>query len=68
MKYGNLIKKLRAEKGLSQEKLAECAEVAQKSISVYEAGMSLPNVKTADRIAKALGVTLTEMMQRITEW
>lgn len=68
MKYGEVVYKLRAEKGYSQERLAKQAGAAQKSISVYEAGSSLPSVKIAERIAKALGVTLTEMMRQVTEW
>jgi DNA-binding XRE family transcriptional regulator len=68
MKYGEILKGVRVKKGLSQEALAEQAGVAQKSISVYESGSSLPSVKIAERIAQVLGVTLTEMMKQITEW
>lgn len=52
---------LRKKKKLSQQKLAELAEVSQATISRLEKGEQEINVKTLAKIARALDVELTEL-------
>lgn len=58
MKLSNLpkiVKKLREEKGLSQEKLARLADVSNNTIVNIEAGKQInPTIETLMKIAKAL--------------
>ena len=39
-KTGNLLKKLRSEKGLTQEQLAEILNVSNRTVSRWETGVS----------------------------
>ena len=57
------IQKLRKAKGLSQKKLAEKADCEQHQISRLEAGKAGVLPSTAERIAKALGVPVTELFR-----
>ncbi|MCM1363717.1 MAG: helix-turn-helix domain-containing protein [Faecalibacterium sp.] len=51
---------LRMKSGLSQEKLAEQAELSTQFIGQIERGIKNPTVKTMEKICAALGVTLSE--------
>lgn len=53
-KLGKKIKLARVELDLTQTDLAREIEATQKSISRYEAGVSLPSLDTLVKIAKAL--------------
>ena len=55
---GNVVSKAREEKGLSQVELAKITKIHQADISKIERGIGNPSVKTLDRIAKGLGLTL----------
>ena len=61
IRIGNRIKKLRKEKKISQEKLAELIDKSTDSISNVERGIFLPRIETAQEIADALGVDLYEL-------
>lgn len=52
------LKKVRKEKGLSQEQLAELLGVSQARVSQYERGYRMPKAKKLFSIAKALGMKL----------
>jgi transcriptional regulator with XRE-family HTH domain len=62
MNFKDNLKRIRIERGLSQTELAELTGLTQVTISHYETGSQTPNVKTADKIAHALGVTLNELL------
>jgi transcriptional regulator with XRE-family HTH domain len=53
-KLGKKIKLARVEQDLTQRQLAEMIEGEQKSISMYETGVSLPSLETLEKIANAL--------------
>ena len=56
------IKTMREAKGLSQEKLARLADVANNTIIKIESGKNKnPTLNTMKKIAKALGVNLDEL-------
>ena len=56
------LRKLREAKGLSQEKLARLADVANNTIIKIEAGKNQnPTLDTLKKIAKALDIGLDEL-------
>jgi transcriptional regulator with XRE-family HTH domain len=63
MNYGIRIKEIRERIGMTQAELSEKAGLSQEHISRIENGKFTPNVKTADRIAEALGVTLMDILK-----
>ena len=55
----NNLKKLRDKKGLSQDRLAKLADVANNTIIKIEQGENMnPTLDTLKKMAKALGVSL----------
>ena len=60
--FGMVLRKLRRERGLSQETLAFDAEVDRNYISLLELGRNSASVKTIFKLAPALGLTVAEFM------
>lgn len=56
------LRKIRNDKGLTMQQLAEMVGINMWSIFRYEHGERTPDVLTAYKIANALGVTLDELM------
>ena len=59
--FGEIIRRLRQEAGLSQAGLASAAGVHARQINRYESGDQQPALGVAQRLAQALGVTLDEL-------
>jgi transcriptional regulator with XRE-family HTH domain len=59
---GKRIKELREEKGITTIELAEKSGVAQSTISQIENGKRNPSTGTAAKIAEALGVSITKIL------
>lgn len=58
------MKGCRKEKSLSQDKLARLADVAHATIIKIESGgIQSPTIDTVQKIAKALGVSLDDLMR-----
>ena len=58
------IKKYRKERGLSQDKLSRLADVSHATIIKIESGgIQSPTINTAQKIAKALGVGLEDLIK-----
>lgn len=58
------LRKLREERGLSQEKLARLADVANNTIIKIEAGKNQnPTFDTLKKIAKALEISIDELIK-----
>ena len=58
------IKKRRKEKGLSQDKLSRLADVSHATIIKIESGgIQSPTIDTVQKIAKALGVSLDNLLK-----
>lgn len=53
---GSTIKKLRTERSLSQQQLADMMYVTRKAVSNWEAGKRMPDINMLTRLSKALGV------------
>lgn len=56
-----VLRRLREERGLSQEALAYRAGITAGSLGRIELAQSSPSWATVRQIAKALGVTMTEL-------
>lgn len=60
----NNIKKLREAKGLSQEKLARLADVANNTLIKMESGENKnPTLETLKKVAKALEVSVDDLIK-----
>ena len=58
---GTRIRELRRKRGLTQEKLAELAEISAPSISKIESGIYHPSEENIERMAKILDVEIYEL-------
>lgn len=61
--FGTFLKACRAEKHLTQAELAEALHVTAKAVSRWERGVGFPDIQTLEPLAKALDVSLLELMQ-----
>ncbi len=59
---GKIIKELREKEGLTQMDLAEKLGVTDKAISKWETGKGLPDISLIEPLAKALKVSVIELM------
>ena len=59
---GAVIKKLREEKGITQLQLAESIGVSDKAVSKWETAKGLPDITLIEPLAKALEVSVMELM------
>ena len=60
--FARVIRRLRLEKNLSQEKLAFEADLHRTYISQLERGLKSPSLQTVYKISKVLGISLPELM------
>jgi transcriptional regulator with XRE-family HTH domain len=63
--FGLVIRKLRVAKGLTQEDLGFDSELTRAYISSIELDQKLPSITTIAKLAKALGLTLAELMHHV---
>jgi transcriptional regulator with XRE-family HTH domain len=66
-RFGMLVQRLRSEKHLSQERLAELSNLHQVYVSSIERGERNVTIGTADKIAKGLGTTLSAMFLKLEQ-
>lgn len=59
--FGENLKRIREERGLSQEQLAGILDTSKQVISRYETGQRSPKINTASEYAIKLNVALTEL-------
>ena len=60
-----MARRLRLEKGLSQERLGELSDLHRNYIGAIERAERTPSIVAADRIARVLGATLAEMFAEL---
>ena len=61
---GKNIRKLRKEKGLSQEKLARSADISLNTLTKLESGFATkPTIQTVKKIADALAVPIDKLVE-----
>lgn len=63
--FGRNVAKLRSERGLSQDQLAEKADLDRTYISGIERGVRNPGIKTVLRLAKALSADVEKLCEGI---
>lgn len=61
-RFGTNVRRYRLGRGWSQERLAEAADLERAYLSHLELGERNPTLKTADRIAEALGVDIRDLL------
>jgi transcriptional regulator with XRE-family HTH domain len=59
--FGALVRRLRLQEGLSQERLGELSGLHRNYIGAVERAERTPSIVAADRLVKALGTTLAEV-------
>lgn len=59
--FGNRVRALRIEKGLTMEKLAELAGIDYRQLSYIELGQTNPTISTVNAIAKGLKITIKQI-------
>lgn len=62
--FGQALKEVRLEKGLTQEESASLSQMTQKMWSSYELGKSRPNLDTIILIAKGLEINPFDLISR----
>ncbi|HEX5035990.1 MAG TPA: helix-turn-helix transcriptional regulator [bacterium] len=62
---GKNLRRLRRQRGLSLDRLAEVSGVSRAMISHVELGQSAPTIVTLDKIAKGLGVSIMSFLNHI---
>jgi len=62
-KFGKRVRKLRMERGLSQEKLAFISNMHRTYIGGIERGERNPSLKNIEAIAKALNIHMSELFK-----
>ncbi|HPM47572.1 MAG TPA: helix-turn-helix transcriptional regulator [bacterium] len=60
--FGNRVRELREKVGISQEELAYKAELHRTYISSIERGAQNISLRNIQKLAKALGVTMKELV------
>lgn len=66
MNLGESVKKLRNDKGMTQEELAEAVGVQTSMIGHIERGMKIPSLAVALKLGEVLGCTVDEMCKGVT--
>lgn len=62
MPTGVKIKEIRQQRGLTQKQLGDMCGIADANIRKYENGKQNPKIETLQKIADALGVPVTELL------
>lgn len=66
---GKFIKKLRENKGLTQEQLAEMIPISRQAVSKWERGLAIPDSSVLIRLSEIFSITINEILsgQKITK-
>ncbi|KHA77835.1 XRE family transcriptional regulator [Janthinobacterium lividum] len=65
--YGQVLRVLRKEAGMSQEQLAFAADVERNFVSLIERGINQPTVRVIFKLASALQVSPSKMIGLVEE-
>lgn len=65
--FGNTVRRLRSEKGYSQEAFAQRCGVHRTYMGIIERGEKAVTIVTADKIAEALGMTLADLFMELEQ-
>ena len=62
MEFNEKLQKLRKQKGLTQEELADELFVSRTAVSKWESGRGYPNIESLKAMAKFFSVTVDELL------
>ncbi len=62
-----LVRQLRLEKGMSQERMAELCGLHRNYVGAIERAERTPSIVTANKLAKALDLTLPSMFLKLEQ-
>ena len=62
MEFNEKLQQLRAQKGITQEELAQALFVSRTAISKWESGRGYPNIDSLKQLAKFFGVSIDELL------
>lgn len=62
--FGKIVKRIREERGLSQEVLADRADLNRSYVGEVERGTAMPSLSTVTKIAKALNLSPSALLAR----
>ena len=65
--FGHVLRALRMEAGLSQEKLAFSAEIERNFVSLIERGKNQPTIRIVFKLAFALGIAPSAMLSMVED-
>lgn len=66
-RFGRDLRRLRAQRGWSQEQLAGVAEINRSFLGEIERGESVPSLDTLAKLADALDITLAELLSGLAD-
>ena len=61
--FATVLRRQRARRKITQETLAERADIASKMVSLIECNQRNPSLNVADSIAQGLGISLAQMIK-----
>lgn len=61
-KFGDNVKKIRVEKNISQQELADMVGIHSTHVSRYERNMAQPSIEIAKKMAEALNVSVDTLI------
>jgi len=63
-KFSRRLKELRLKKGMTQEELAETADISYKNVQYLESkNPTCPSLITLNKLAKAFGITISQLLK-----
>lgn len=62
MTFSERLKKIREQKGLTQEQLAQRSGISRRMIQKYESGIARPRFDASEKIASALEMPVSELL------
>ena len=63
--FGKVLRELRGENNISQEKLAEYCDLDRTYISLLERGLRQPTITTIFKLAKALNISPSTLIEKV---
>jgi len=66
-RFGGVVRRLRSERGFSQEAFAQLCGVHRTYMGIIERGEKAPTIVTANKIARALDLTLAGLFSELDQ-
>jgi len=62
--FGKIVKRIREERGISQEILADRADLNRSYVGEVERGTAMPSLSTVTKLARALNLSASNLLAR----